>query len=150
MHDCGSRDEQFEKMLELLEVQVDAFKDDPIAVFCTRKTLAELRERFNGTNVANQVLVHGIDQGCSFTDKRPIHVLTIHAAKGTEFRAVHIYGAEELRSFPLNRRHLGFTAVTRAKTALNAFRTGETNKPLENAFAKPSHMDLEDLFPEES
>jgi superfamily I DNA/RNA helicase len=74
--------------------------------------------------------------------------MTIHSAKGTEFRAVHIFGAEELRKFPMNRREIGYTAITRPKTALNAFRTGETNKPLENAFAKPSHVNIEDLFPE--
>ena len=74
-------------------------------------------------------------------------MLTIHAAKGTEFRAVHLFAVEELASYPLNRSRLGFTAITRAKTALNAYRTGETNQRLESAFAQPRHMELDDLFP---
>ncbi|MCV9974059.1 ATP-dependent DNA helicase, partial [Burkholderia pseudomallei] len=54
---------------------------------------------------------------------------------------------EDLARYPLNRRRLGFNAITRAKTALNAYRTGETNKALENAFSEPKHFDLEDLLP---
>ena len=88
-----------------------------------------------------------MDDDSSFSDNKPIHVLTIHASKGTEFRAVHLFAVEELASYPLNSRRLGFTAITRAKTALNAYRTGDTNQPLENAFAQPQHMELDDLFP---
>jgi superfamily I DNA/RNA helicase len=151
MHECDTRDEQFDRMLELIMVQLDAFKDEMIGVFCgKRETLSELRQRFDATDIGDKVCVHGVDHGASFESTRRIHVLTIHSAKGTEFRAVHLYGTEELRTFPLNRRQIGFTAITRAKTALNAFRTGDTNKPLENAFSQPSHMNLSDLFPKQS
>lgn len=148
MHSCASRDEQFEKMLERIRIQIDAFKDDGIGIFCgKRESLEELRTRFNDTDLAEQVCVHGVDDDSSFAGNTPIHVLTIHAAKGTEFRAVHLFGTEELANYPLNRSRLGYTAITRAKTALNAYRTGDTNKPLENAFAEPRHMELDDLFP---
>jgi ATP-dependent exoDNAse (exonuclease V) alpha subunit len=129
-------------------VQLDAFKGDAIGIFCGKKdTCVELRERFNGTVLASQVCVHGVDEHAGFDLTIPIHVLTIHSSKGAEFRAVHLFGTEELANYPLNRRRLGFTAITRAKTALNAYRTGETNKPLENAFSEPKHFDLDDLFP---
>lgn len=148
MHSCASREEQFEKMVAIIRIQLDAFKDDSIGIFCgTRETLGDLRVRFNDTDLAERVCVHGIDDDSSFAGEKPIHALTIHAAKGTEFRAVHLFGTEDLANFPLNRRRLGYTAITRAKTALNAYRTGDTNKPLENAFAEPRHMDLDDLFP---
>ncbi|MET5020707.1 ATP-binding domain-containing protein, partial [Burkholderia pseudomallei] len=62
----------------------------------------------------------------TFMGGRPIHVLTIHGAIGTEFRAVHMYAVVDLARYPLNRRRLGFTAITRAKSALNAYRTGES------------------------
>jgi superfamily I DNA/RNA helicase len=151
MHECTTRDEQFDRIVSLIMVQLDAFKDEMIGIFCGKKeTLGELRERFDASGMGDKVCVHGVDQGASFEDQRPIHVLTIHSAKGTEFRAVHLYATEELRAFPMNRRQIGLTAITRAKTALNAFRTGETNKPLENAFAQPSHMNMTDLFPKES
>ncbi len=148
MHECADRDEQFETMVNLIRVQLDAFRDDIIGIFCgTKETLAEIRERFNGTDLAELVACHGMDAESGFVGDKPIHALTIHGAKGTEFRAVHIFGTEELKDFPLNRRKLGFTAITRAKTSLNAYRTGATNTPLENAFAEPSHFDLDDLLP---
>lgn len=148
MNPCANRDEQFERMLEKIEIQLDAFKDDTIGIFCAkRETLEDLRVRFNKTRLAEQVCVHRVDNDSTFSGNKPIHALTIHASKGTEFRAVHLFAAEELASYPLNRRRLGFTAITRAKTALNAYRTGETNQPLENAFAQPKHMELDDLFP---
>ena len=147
MHDCSDRDEQFAKMCELLSVQVEAFKDDSIGIICPRvNSIAELKKRFEGTEFEHSVCYHEKDGG-SFGGKSSIHVLTIHSAKGTEFRAVHIYGAEDLKTYGLNTRELSFTAVTRAKTALNAYRSGPTNAPLEAAFAEPKHMDIADLFP---
>ena len=147
MHTLPSRDEQFNKMVDILKVQLDAFNGDAIGIFCgKRDSCVELRERFDGTALASQVCVHGVDESVGFDLSIPIHVLTIHSSKGAEFRAVHLFGTEELANYPLNRRRLGYTAITRAKTALNAYKTGETNKPLENAFAEPSHFDLDDLF----
>lgn len=148
MHSLGSRDDQFSKLLELVRVQLDSFVGDTIGIFCgTKDSLVDLRERFNATDLAEKVSVHGVDDDSTFMDGRPIHALTIHGAKGTEFRAVHLFATEDLLKFPMNRRRLGFTAITRAKTSLNAYRTGETNKPLENAFAEPKHFDLDDLLP---
>jgi superfamily I DNA/RNA helicase len=148
MHICTSRDEQFTRMYELIAIQLDAFKDDAIGIFCgTKDSVNELRARFSATALADKVCVHGVDPDATFGAGKPIHILTIHAAKGTEFRAVHLFGVEDLLKFPLNKRQLGYTAITRAKTALNAFRTGETNKPLEAAFAEPKLMELDDLFP---
>jgi len=147
MHACVSREEQFARMVELIRIQLDAFKDDNIGIFCGYKdSVAELRGRFDGIDLRELTAVHGVDGDASFSSSKRIHVMTIHAAKGTEFRAVHIFGAENLANFPLKRRRLGYTAITRAKTALNVFRTGATNNPLENAFAEPSHIEIDDLF----
>jgi superfamily I DNA/RNA helicase len=148
MNPSGSRDQQFAEMLEKIRIQLDAFKGDTIGVFCaTKDTRKELRERFNGTDISGQVCVHGIDQVLGFASGCPIHVLTMHSAKGTEFRAVHLFGAEEMAQFPFKRTRLAFTAVTRAKTALNAYRTGPTSVALENAFAEPANFGLDDLLP---
>ncbi len=49
----------------------------------------------------------------AFRPDSRIRVMTVHSAKGSEFRAVHILLAE---SFASNARELAFTAVTRAKT----------------------------------
>ena len=148
LYPCETRDKQFTLMFEKIKIQLDAFKDEGIGIFCgKRDTLEELRSRFNETDLAEQVCVHGIDDDASFSGNCMIHVMTMHAAKGTEFRAVHLFGIEELAKYPLNRSRLAYTAITRAKTALNAFRTGSTSNGLENAFAEPRHMELDDLFP---
>lgn len=145
---CETRDDQFQKMLEKIRIQLDAFKNERIGILCgKRESLEELRSRFNKTDLAEQVCVHGIDEDASFSGKQTIHVLTIHAAKGTEFRAVHLFGIEELANYPFTRSRIGYTAITRAKTALNAFCTKNTSPALENAFAEPQHMELDDLFP---
>lgn len=147
LHECASRKEQFDRMVERIRIQLDAFAGDSIGVICgPNKTLSELRNLFDKTDLKERVVVHGVDNGASFAGKEPIHVLTIHAAKGAEFRAVHIFGAEDLNGYPFKRSKLGFTAVTRAKTALNAYRTGPTNRSLENAFSKPAHCEIDDLF----
>lgn len=146
LHDCANRDEQFQKMLEIIRIQLVAFNGDSIGIICGRSdTRQELRDRFNGTDLADSVCVHGIDKNSSFLNC-PIHVLTIHGAKGTEFRAVHMFGIEELNDHFLRRTKLSYTAVTRAKTALNAYKTGGTTKALESAFAEPKLFGLEQLF----
>lgn len=147
MRPCASRDEQFSQMVELIRIQLDAFKDENIGIFCGPKdSVSELRSRFDETDLAAVTAVHGVDNDATFASEKRIHVMTIHAAKGTEFRAVHIFGAEDLAKFPFTRRRIGYTAITRAKTALNVFRTGATSSALENAFAEPSHIEIDDLF----
>lgn len=149
MHPCESRDAQFKKMFDLIEVQLDAFNGESIGIVCgTREALADVKARFASTSLADKIAVHGLDADSSFHGERPIHALTIHAAKGTEFRAVHMFATEDLLTFPLNRTKLAYTAITRARTALNAYRTGETNVALENAFTEPTHFDLDALLPE--
>lgn len=145
MHLCDSRDEQFSVMCELLDVQLDAFKGESIGILAKKESISELVDRFAGTKFESMLCVHG-KEGGSFRDDRPIHLLTVNGAKGAEFRAVHIFGAEDFRQFPLNRRKISYTAVTRAKTALNVYCTGRTNGPLENAFAEPAHVEWDDLF----
>jgi superfamily I DNA/RNA helicase len=148
MHVCTDRDEQFEKILSFLDVQLDAFKDELIGILVGKAdTVAELRGRFNGSRHAGKVTIHDGDKDAlGFSSPAPIHVMTIHRSKGAEFRAVHMYGVEELKIWGLNNRELGYTAITRAKTALNAFRSGPTNKPLESAFAEPKLIGLDDIL----
>lgn len=147
IHPCDSRDEQYAKMLDTIRVQLDAYNEETIGVFCCKnESLIELRERFDATDLADVVCVHKTDEKPDFSGKHRIHVLSIHSAKGTEFRAVHLYGIEEMAKHPFNRSTLAYTAITRAKTALDAYYTGETNKRLENAFAEETHFEPEDLF----
>ena len=66
-------------------------------------------------------LLHG-SVSDAFPANKQVIVTTFHAAKGLEFRALHLAGCDELRSsFFHNNRRLTFTAVTRAKTALSVY-----------------------------
>lgn len=146
LHRCDSREEQFDKLCEILAVQLDAFPDEKIGIFCgKRDTASDLYSSFAGTEFEELSCWHGSDDASFQSDKR-IHIMTMHSAKGIEFRAVHLFGIEELRRGPLSSNTLAFTAITRAKTALNAYCTGKTNPALEEAFAQPNHMELDDLF----
>ncbi|UWE15238.1 UvrD-helicase domain-containing protein [Herbaspirillum huttiense] len=147
MTECASRDEQFALMLEKIRIQLLAYNEDTIGVICgARETLSELRARFDKTELADLVHVHKVDKNATFNSERRIHVMTIHGSKGTEFRAVHMYGVEELEPFPQRRTRLAYTAVTRAKTSLNAYRTGPTSHALENAFSEPTSFQIDELF----
>jgi len=149
LHPFESREEQFERMLVSLRIQLDAFAVDSIGVFCGKKeTLAELKARFDETDLAGMVAVYGVDRDASFTNGKRIHVMTLHSSKGTEFRAVHMFGIEELANGGLQRTNLSYTGVTRAKTALAAYRSGHTTVKLEHAFAEPKPFTFENLFPD--
>jgi superfamily I DNA/RNA helicase len=147
IHRCIDRDEQFSKLCEILSVQLVAFPNEKIGIFCgRRRTASNLRSFFEGTEFEHNVCYHTAEKD-GFASDAMIHIMTMHSAKGVEFRAVHLFGIEELRSGPLSSNTLAYTAITRAKTALNAYCTGKTNAALEEAFAVPKHMELDDLFP---
>lgn len=144
---CFDVDDQFKRMCEIIEIQLDAFKDDNIGIFCGKKeSLIELREMFLDSNLSDLVAVHGLDDSAGFHSEKRIHIMTIHSSKGTEFRAVHIFKAEDLNHYPLNRTRVSYTAVTRARTALNVYRSAETNKNLDSAMSEPKVFHIDDLF----
>jgi len=146
LHRCGNRQKQFEKLCEILRVQLDAFRGDKIGIFCgKRDTAEELAGLFAGSDLEASVCYH--NRECEgFFSEAPIHILTMHSCKGSEFRAAHLFGIEELRSGHLHNNTLAFTAVTRGKTSLNAYCTGYTSPELERAFAEPRHVDIDELF----
>lgn len=149
MHPHESRDEQFVRMLDSIRIQLDAFSVDSIGIFCGRReTLGELRARFNATDLADMVAVYGVDKDASFTNGKRIYVMTLHSSKGTEFRAVHMFGVDELSSGGLQRTNLSYTGVTRAKTSLAAYRAGSTTIKLEHAFSVPAQFSFENLLPD--
>jgi superfamily I DNA/RNA helicase len=150
LHSLKSRDAQFDKLIELIRVQLIAFNDENIGVFAGKnETIAELKIKFEATDLSGLVAYYG-QEGGSFSSDARVHVMTLHNSKGTEFRAVHIFAAEELIGPHLRRTKLAYTGVTRARTALNVFTTGLTTRALESAFAKPAIMTVDDLFEDDA
>ncbi|WP_207816648.1 ATP-binding domain-containing protein [Pseudomonas sp. 50_B] len=150
LYPSQSRTEQLDKILELIEVQLDAFPGEAIGIFCPRQEdRLEVKKYFEATHLKDQICAHGVDSDATFSGEALIHIMTLHASKGTEFRCVHIFGAEGLTTFPLRRTKLIYTGVTRAKTALNIYRFGETTAKVEAAFAKPVLFGLDNLFPDD-
>lgn len=147
LHKLPSREAQFEKMLEILAVQTSAFSGDKIGVLCgKRETAKQVYGWLKSSSFSDATCSH-LEDGTEFSDSSQIHVMTMHSSKGVEFRAVHMFGVEELRNGHMQNPTLAYTAITRAKTALNAYSTGPTSNELEHAFAEKKIIDLDALFP---
>lgn len=146
LHYCASKAEQFDLIIKRLRVELVAFRGEMLGILCPRvEAIHELRDLFEDTDLKDKVAYHVGDGQVDFGSGAPIHVMSVHGSKGAEFRAVHIYRAEDFK-FPLHHRELAYTAITRAKTALNAYCTGGTLKPIESAFAERQSVELTDLF----
>ena len=81
---------------------------------------------------------------------KPIVITTFHAAKGLEFRALHLVGCCQLKKFH-NNRQMAFTAVTRAKTSLAVYHSEDLHSYLESALSLESVKttpSLKDVFGE--
>jgi superfamily I DNA/RNA helicase len=74
---------------------------------------------------------------------------TVHATKGLEVRALHILVAEDLRVFDRH-RHVAYMAVTRAKTSLSIYHSGDLPGPLDAALRvdepRPVPPTVDDAF----
>ena len=143
-----SRQEQFDAMFIRLKTQLKAYPKEILGIFIGRKQVyEELKQLFKDTDLANEVEYHDIREA-TFSGEKRIHVLTVHAAKGTEFRAVHLYGCEDVQ-YPQTSHRYWYTAVTRAKTSLTAYSSpgGKSlSKILLAAFSDTTVPTIDSLF----
>lgn len=117
---CDSREAEFDAMLGRLKTQLKAYPKELLGILIGRTfAYEELRGRFEGTELEDEVEYHD-QETASFAGSKRIHVLTVQAAKGTEFRALHLYGCEDVQ-YPQNSKRYWYTAVTRAKTSVTAY-----------------------------
>jgi len=144
---CDSYRDQLDAMLVNLRLQVKAFPEDTFGIFLpTFKDglLEQLQAYLGATELAGLVGYH-TDGERAFEEGKRIFVMTCHSSKGTEFRAVHVLAGERFR-YPLNRRRLVFTALTRAKTSLRLYHTGAVEPFIKSAFAERTVPDFDSLF----
>ena len=92
------------------------------------------------------------DKHVSFSVDKPIIICTLHAAKGLEFRALHIAGFEFIKKFR-KQKNMSFTGVTRAKTSLSVYYSNGLPGYFEQAYVNmsrpPEIPELEELFGKE-
>jgi len=142
-------EEQAINLIRRLDSQLRAFPNEWLAVIApTREALKWIVERLESSHLSDKVKAHKTYQDNAdrtFDSSRPICVVTAHSAKGTEFRAVHLFAGEKLRR---NVRQLGFTVITRAKTALDVYACEDIRAELQSALSEERVATLEELFNE--
>src|SRR5262249_41774976 len=139
-HGPLSRDAQLQQAATLLRGQIRAYGDliqqgDRLGVIVPRQDdrdlvyqyLEEDPELTGKSQIirANTGDADDRDFNPAFDSSTPISILTVHACKGIEFRAVHWLFCEDL-AWHYNHEHY-YTVVTRAKTSLDLYFT--TNLP---------------------
>ncbi|WP_292035614.1 MULTISPECIES: UvrD-helicase domain-containing protein [unclassified Brevundimonas] len=120
---------QYAACIERIKVQRRYITDEPIGVICHTRAMRDgFWEAISSDEDLSPIsIIQKEDAYQPFGPNSLIRVMTVNSAKGSEFRAVHLLGAEKFRT---GMRELAFTAVTRAKTELVLYHV----KPL------PGHM----------
>jgi superfamily I DNA/RNA helicase len=133
----ASLEEQCDELVIRLDTQLKAYPDELIGVACPRgEDLTHVAEYLRNSSFADEILVQTSDDGYEeFDPDKNICVCKLHSAKGLEFRAFHVLAAEGLKKFPMQ-RELTFMGVTRAKTSLCLYHSGELPSYLEGALSK--------------
>jgi len=147
---CKSIEEQIAMIISRLSTQRIAFPDQLIGILCPKKsTMNAIWDAIKVSEHSDSaLLLHGSIRDAFPSDKQVI-VSTFHAAKGLEFRALHLAGCDELKSFENNRR-ITFTAVTRAKTSLSVYHSNNLHPYFDAALRvlkpMPKPPSLNDVF----
>jgi len=148
--ECLDLDTQAKRIIAQLAVQLKAYPDELLGVICPRKDdLLHIWDAIEHSPLASRSVLQLVGNYHAFTDITRICVCTLHAAKGLEFRALHIAGCDGFKKFR-SQRNLVYTAVTRAKTSLSLYHCGKIPAFLEQALADMEPIkdlpDPKDLF----
>ena len=148
--ECVDIDAQANRIVPQLSVQLKAYPDELLGVICPKKEdVVRAWEAIKNSPLAAQAMLQLVGQYKRFDPSTRICVCTLHAAKGLEFRALHIAGCDGFKKFP-NQRNLVYTAATRAKTSLSMYHSGDIPAFLEQALADMEPIrdlpDPKDLF----
>jgi len=142
---------QCSELLARLGTQLKAYPGELIGVACPRgEDLTDVITALRSSPYAGQVVAQTSEEGyVPFEPAKDICTSKLHSAKGLEFRAFHILAAEGLKKFPMQ-RELAFMGVTRAKTSLCIYHSGDLAGYLEGAISmlKPKGvvLGLDDLL----
>lgn len=147
---ADSMEDQAVAIVEKVRIQLKAYPEELIGVIAPRNEDAMfLWQQLGGSDIASEVQYLKGESGIEFGGGTRVCVGTVNAAKGLEFRAVHLAAADKFRAAPLQRERF-FTAVTRAKTSLSIYHSLEPIGFIEEALgslsAPPNLPELDSLF----
>ncbi|AGN81938.1 ATP-binding domain-containing protein [Pseudomonas sp. GD03651] len=112
--------DQIAEMIAQVRRQRVAYPEDLIGILTPRNEELDIIEaELNRAGLGAYCTRANASNRFDYT--RPIWLSTLAAAKGLEFRAVHILGIGHLQRMPKVAMRLIFTGVTRAKTALTLY-----------------------------
>lgn len=134
---CATLGEQCDELLTRIDTQIKAYPGEFIGIVCPRgEDLDVVVDRLRNSQFAGELVVQTSEEGYeAFDQQRRVCVCKLHSAKGLEFRAFHILAAEGLKKFPMQ-RELAFMGVTRAKTSLCIYHSGDLPSYFEGALSK--------------
>jgi superfamily I DNA/RNA helicase len=134
-HLAATFDGQIEKLLERLAIHLKTYPEELIGVLCPEVALST--RVWEALQMSPMAKYSSRNSEADFDPEKPIWISTVASAKGLEFRCVHLLGAETLTHNPAQRK-LTFTAVTRAKTVLEVYRSAGLAKYFESALSAVS------------
>jgi superfamily I DNA/RNA helicase len=147
---CADDDEQVERIIAALKIQLTAFPDDLLAVAAPRIADRDfLRARLEESELSPLILPHR--QSGSDDPNQRIYIAHLREIKGLEFRTIHLALMQHLYKLRENQKRIAFTAITRAKTTVSIYFAGGIPGYLEQAKVTieppKSKPPMEDLFP---
>lgn len=149
---CSTFDKQMDILIKDLRTQLDAYPGELLGIVCPRREeLERIKANLTFSDLSDLCVFQDSASGyVQFDPERVICVSTIHGAKGLEFRALHILACETFRAFPKINRNLTFTGITRAKTSLSLYYTGDLYGYFQSAlaalFPRLEETDISELF----
>ncbi len=150
---CSDDEEQVNRIIATLKIQLTAYPDELLAVAAPRIADRDfLRARLESSELSHLILPHR--KSASDDPNQRIYIAHLREIKGLEFRVIHLGLMQHLRKLGVNQKRIAYTAITRAKTTVSIYFTGKVPGYLEQAQVaieppKPKPA-LEDLFPKKS
>lgn len=147
---CANFDEEARRIIENLSVQVRAYPDELLGILSPRRDdTFRIWERLMDSDLASLCVLQVSGSHSEFDPDTRICVSTVHAAKGLEFRALHIAECNDFDGQP-HERNMVYTAITRAKTSLSLYCSaaipGYLEKALKALEPLPDLPSLEAVF----
>ena len=132
VHRVANTQEMHDILYQRLQLQLKTYRREVVGVMCAQNDqVKDVLEYLAGTSLAGKVVKLGT--GTRFGDAFPVAVGTIHSAKGLEFRAAHLLHADSI--YAKGGKNLAYTAITRAKTALDVYHEEDMPRFLSQALA---------------